>query len=105
MRPEQRDKFDGFVAQMYNELCTNAPKGDFTAYPVEVGLREVDDHLAKLKAALAAGEKVNLNRVRELCADLANCALIVACGAGAVNGSVVHSMPPVNRESQWWSPG
>lgn len=104
MRPAQRDRFDSFVAQMYDELRTNEPKGDFTTYSVEVGLREIDDHLAKLKSALAAGEKANLDRVRELCADLANCALIVACGAGAMNGPVVHSRPPVNRESQWWSP-
>ena len=104
MRTDQRDKFDEFVAQMYDELRTNEPKGDFTSHPIEVGLKEVDDHLAKLRAALSA-ERVNPDRVRELCADLANCALIVACGAKVLDGRVVHSMPPVNRESQWWSPG
>ena len=102
MRYDQQRKFERFVDQMYNELRVNEPKGDFTERTPETGLGEIDNHLAKLREAITAGNK---DRVRELTADVAVCALITACGAGVLESdTAVRSAAPVFRDDCCCSP-
>jgi len=102
VRYDQQRKFERFVDQMYNELLVNEPKGDFTGHTASTGLEEIAQHFNKLREAVKSGDK---DRIRELAADVAVCALITACGADALESDVaVRSAAPVFRDDCCCSP-
>ena len=76
-----------FSHAMLRELDANDYKGGWPGRGARTHLRDLDYHVAKLRAAVGAEEIV---RVLEYAADVANHAMFLADEAGALDPSVVE---------------
>lgn len=90
-----------FTAAMLRELDANLWKGswlvlDFTR---RKHFKEIEYHVAKLKAALAAGDSPE--RILEFCADIANHAMFLADSEGVLS---VHVLDRRRREPAFVKP-
>jgi hypothetical protein len=74
---------------MLRELAANWYKGGWMQTNRRTHFEELDYHLAKLKAAVRAGDKPE--RILEFSADLANHAMFLADSEGALTEDVMES--------------
>ena len=77
--PDSIERFNRFALKMRKEIEGNAAKGDWTVHGEELGVREIEHHVEKMRKAREVGDR---DAYFEHLADIANSAMIAANGAG-----------------------